>query len=123
MSEQNTEHKQDQALIHHLKADKEAKLLGLLGFAAKARKLVPGADLCRDAVRRGSVILVLLASDASENTKKRITDACKYYETDLGLLSLPSAELSARIGKSGQIAVVGVTDAHFAEGIFSLFED
>ena len=57
-----------------LREGTEGKLLGLLGFAARARKLVTGTDLCRDEVRRGRLPLVLVAGDASNNTKKRISD-------------------------------------------------
>ena len=39
--------------IHTMRAGSEQKLLGLLGFAARARKLVCGTDQCRDEIRRG----------------------------------------------------------------------
>ncbi len=106
-----------------LKPGAEKRLLGLLGFAARARRLICGADLCRDAVRRGIADLVLVSSDASANTLKRISDACKYYETELCLAGLDSAALSKQIGKTGQIAVIGVCDASFARGIRALFEE
>ena len=100
----------------------EKKLLGLLGFAARARKLVCGTDLCRDEVRRGKLPLVLVAGDASDNTKKRMSDACKYYGTDMCIVPISASELSDRIGKTGSIAVIGVTDMNFVNGIAALFE-
>ena len=105
-----------------LKAGSEAKILGLLGFAARARKLVCGTDLCRDEVRRGKLPLVLVAGDASDNTKKRISDACKYYGTDFCIVPITSDELSARIGKTGSIAVIGITDMSFVNGIAAHLE-
>ena len=105
-----------------LREGTEGKLLGLLGFAARARKLVTGTDLCRDEVRRGRLPLVLVAGDASNNTKKRISDACKYYGTELCVVPISAAELSERIGKTGSIAVIGVTDMNFVNGIAALFE-
>ncbi|MBQ8510210.1 MAG: ribosomal L7Ae/L30e/S12e/Gadd45 family protein [Clostridia bacterium] len=108
--------------LHVLRAGSEKKLLGLLGFAARARKLVCGTDLCRDAIRRGQVPLVLIAADASANTKKRIIDACKYYDNDLCVLTIGSAELSRQIGKTANIAVVGLTDMNFIHGISALFD-
>ena len=111
------------SLIHRIGEDGKKTLLGLLGFASKARKLVCGTDLCRDEIRRGKIPLALVASDASANTKKRITDACKYYDADICHIPLTASELSDRIGKSGNIAVVGVTDMNFVNGIVALFDD
>ncbi len=107
---------------HRLKDGNEEKLLSLLGFAARARQLVCGADLCRDSIRRGKVTVAIVTADASENTKKRINDACKYYGTCFCGVSITSDELSARIGKSGSVAAVGVTDMNFAKGILALTE-
>ena len=96
------------------------KLTGLLGFAARARKLICGTDLCRDEIRRGKLSFVLVASDASDNTKKRIADACKYYEAQLCCIPLTAGELSHMIGKSANITVVGVTDINFINGMAAL---
>jgi len=109
--------------FHTLREGAEKKLLGLLGFAARARKLISGADLCRDSIRRGQLPLVLVASDAAPNTLKRIKDACSYYDTDMCQVPIPSAVLSKQIGKTGAIAVIGVTDANFISGITALFCD
>lgn len=108
---------------HSLRDGSEKKLLALLGFAARARKLVCGTDLCRDEIRRGNLSLVIVAENASANTKKRIADACRYYGADMCVVPINSLELSQKIGKSANIAVVGVTDANFIAGIHALFED
>ncbi len=112
----------EKELIHTLRQGSEKKLLGLLGFASRARKLVCGTDLCRDSIRRGNVILALVASDASANTVKRIKDACNYYSTDMCIVNIPSSVLSNQIGKTANIAVIGVTDINFANGIAALFD-
>ena len=38
------------------------------------------------------------------------------------VVPMTSAELSNRIGKTGSIAVIGVTDMNFVNGIAALFE-
>jgi len=119
----NDEIKAAKGIEHSIGKEGAKKLLGLLGFAARARKLVCGTDLCRDEIRRGKLMLALVASDASANTKKRIIDACKYYDTDMCHIPLTVSELSDRIGKTGNIAVVGVTDINFVNGIVALFDD
>lgn len=107
---------------HTLADGGEKKLLSLLGFAARARALVCGTDQCRDEIRRGKLHLVIVAASASDNTKKRIADACRYYGCDMVVAPVDSLELSNRIGKSANIAVVGVTDVNFINGIKALFK-
>ena len=48
-----------------------ADLAGALGLCRRAGKLLIGADLCAGAVKRGETKLIVLASDASENTRKK----------------------------------------------------
>ena len=100
--------------------DKSEKLLSLLGFAARARRLVFGTELCRTAARAGQISLVVIAADASQNTKKRVVDACKYYGCDVCQSAVPSAILASRLGKSGITAVVGLSDHNFIAGITAL---
>ncbi len=100
--------------------DKSEKLLSLLGFAARARRLVFGTELCRTAARAGQISLVVIAADASQNTKKRIVDACKYYGCDVCQSAVPSSILASRLGKSGITAVVGLNDHNFIAGITAL---
>lgn len=100
--------------------DRSEKLLSLLGFAARARRLVFGTELCRTAARAGQISLVVIAADASQNTKKRVVDACKYYGCDVCQSAVPSAILASRLGKSGVTAVVGLNDHNFIAGITAL---
>ena len=100
--------------------DKSEKLLSLLGFAARARRLVFGTELCRDGARAGQISLVVIAADASQNTKKRVVDACKYYGCDVCQSAVPSSILASRLGKSGITAVVGLNDHNFIAGITAL---
>lgn len=63
------------------------RLAGMLGMAAKAGKLVYGCNLTVEKVRGSRPpYLVLIAADASENTKKRIRNCCIYYERTYRLL-------------------------------------
>lgn len=110
-------------LSQTLKPGCEKKLLSLLGFAAKARKLILGTDLCRDEIRRGKLPLVIIAQNASANTVKRICDACNYYGTEFCHVPINSDMLSKQVGKLSNIAVFGVTDMNFVNGITALFEN
>jgi ribosomal protein L7Ae-like RNA K-turn-binding protein len=55
--------------------------------------------------------LIALASDASENTKKKIRDKASYYGIDV-IESLTSTQLSQSIGKTN-IKVIAILDEGF----------
>ena len=51
---------------------KRNKVLSLLGLATRAGKIKSGSFLTEQAVKAGKAYLVLIAGDASENTKKKL---------------------------------------------------
>ena len=56
------------------------KILSLLGLAARGRNLVSGEFSTEKAVKTGTAELVIVATDASDNTKKKFRDMCSFYE-------------------------------------------
>lgn len=46
------------------------KALSMIGLATKAGKIASGEFAVESAVRKGKAVLVIIASDASDNTKK-----------------------------------------------------
>ena len=46
----------------------------MLGLAARGRNVVSGELQTLDAIKDGSAMLVIVAEDASENTRKLFTD-------------------------------------------------
>ena len=59
---------------------KPDKVLSYLGLAMRGHNLVSGEFQTEDAVKSGKALLVIVAEDASENTKKLFHDKCSYYE-------------------------------------------
>ncbi len=59
---------------------KQSKVLSLIGIAARGRNVVSGEFSTESAVKDGSACLVIVAEDASANTKKKFTDKCQFYE-------------------------------------------
>ena len=93
-------------------------LLRLLGLAARAGKLVYGTPMVCEALKKNDKIcLVFVAKNASDNTKKRIKDRCEFYKKQLVELDIETVELGRILGKLGELAVVGLTDNSFKEGI------
>ena len=82
-----------------------------MGLITKAGKVVSGDESVLDTIRSGKAKLVLVASDASDNTKKKILDKASFYNTEVNQ-SYTSEELSMAIGKSGRM-VLGITQKSF----------
>ena len=91
-------------------------VLSLLGLASRARKITSGETLIHD-IRNKKVYFVIIAADASDNTKKKIIDKCNFYKTDY-VVDGSSDDLSAAVGKYNRVAV-GILDKGFAASIKS----
>ena len=85
------------------------KLQFALGLARKAGAVVFGTQLVQDAVRHGRVQCVLLSSDASENTKKKISNTCAHYRVPLYPVSLTMLDVAGAIGSQRLSSAVALT--------------
>jgi len=92
---------------------KTNKALSRLGLAMRAGKLISGEEVVLKAVRSGEAKLVMLAGDASENTKKKISDKCNSYGIPL-LVGFTRFELGSAVGKPERV-LFAVTDRGFAD--------
>ena len=91
--------------------------LGALGLCARAGKLIYGIPMICDALKAGgknAPVLVLEASDTSDNSHKRINDRCRFYGTEILRLDIPGGELGAAVGKTTVLGAAAVTDAGLA---------
>lgn len=91
----------------------EAKLLSSLGLCVRAGKVIFGVPMIVEAMRRGgrgAPVIVLEASDTSENTHKRITDKCTHYGVEHLRLLTDGATLASALGKTGSLGAVAVCD-------------
>jgi len=93
------------------------RLSGMLGFAARARKLVFGTELALRAVQSGAAKLVLVSLYASEGTKKKLRTKCEFYSTPRVEADIDTELLGKLVGKASAISAVAVTDGRFAEEI------
>ena len=60
-------------------------ILRLLGLCYAGRNLVSGEFAVENAIKQGSAVLVIIATDASDNTKKKFRDSCSFYNTPMYL--------------------------------------
>lgn len=92
----------------------DPKISQLLGLTTRARKNTTGETLIHK-IRQNEVSLVLIASDASDNSIKKISDKCKYYDVQY-IIYGTITEISKAIGKQNRVAV-GILDNGFAKKI------
>jgi ribosomal protein L7Ae-like RNA K-turn-binding protein len=96
------------------------RLLGMLGFAMRAGKLIVGSELvCRAMPRRdtGRIVLVVIASNVSDATAKRLKTKSEFYGIRSVTIDMTTDELGAHLGKTYTPACVGVCDEGFAKEI------
>jgi ribosomal protein L7Ae-like RNA K-turn-binding protein len=96
------------------------KWISLLGLANRARQLISGEELVIKAIRKNHAKLVLLSSDASENTTKKVRDKCVFYEIPLRLVP-DRYQLGHAIGKDARV-VVAVLESGFAKKLLTLLD-
>lgn len=95
--------------------NEQLALLRALGLCARARALICGTPMVCDAMRGAHPpLLVLEASDTSDNTHKKLNDKCTFYHIRHVRLPIDGATLAAAVGKgSAALAALGVTDVQF----------
>lgn len=97
------------------------RIFSLLGLAARGRNLVSGEFSTEKAVKGGRAFLVIVSSEASDNTKKMFTNMCTFYHTPLYFYGTKEA-LGKAVGKEMR-ASVAVTSQGMAENIIKRLEE
>lgn len=91
------------------------RILSMLGLATRAGKVVSGEFSTEKAVKSRKAFLVIVSSEASENTKKMFRNMCSFYKVPWYVYA-PMEELGHAIGK-GFRASLAVLDAGFAKSL------
>lgn len=100
---------------------KQNKILSLLGIAMRGHNLVSGEFQTLEAIKKGSAMLVIIAEDASDNTRKLFTDKSAFYEVPVRSYGTKES-LGRAIGKDLRSSV-GVCDAGLANAILRQMEE
>ena len=91
------------------------KILGLIGLAARARKICFGADSVELQMQKKKVQLVILAEDSSDRTKEKFKKIGKQQNIPI-MIQGEIEVLSKAIGKSNK-AIIGIEDGNLASQI------
>lgn len=87
----------------------------VISLANKAGKLVTGEDAVRNSIRNGKLKLAIVSVDASDNTKKRISNSAAFYNTSFIIWGMKE-DFGRSIGKSAR-SVLGITDENFSNSL------
>lgn len=91
------------------------KILGLIGLAARARKVCFGADSVEERTNKKKVKLLIIAEDASERTKDKFSKLAQKQNIPIIIIGEISI-LSKAIGKSNK-AIIGIEDINLSNEI------
>ncbi len=94
------------------------RIYSMLGLCMRAGMLAYGADMCEEKMKYGKVSMLIIANDASDNTKNRFKKLAdkKIVYREFGTID----EISHAIGKENK-AIVGILDVNFCKKINDLF--
>lgn len=99
----------------------QQKLMSILGLAQKAGKIASGDFAVQGAIKSGKARLLIIATDASESTKKEY----QYLAASRNIENycvLSKEQLGGAIGKALRAAVV-ITDEGFIKPIVLSLQD
>ncbi len=94
---------------------KQDKIMSLIGLAQKAGKIASGEFSTEKAVKTKKASVVIVADDASDNTKKMFTNMCTFYNVPIYFYS-DKETLGHAIGKEFR-ASLAVCDDGFMRQI------
>lgn len=97
------------------------RVLKILGFAQRARKLTLGMDATVQAIRKNKVRAVILAEDLAENARQKIAAAAKPANVPQYTFGSKSAFAGA-LGRR-ETGIIGIIDDAFAKSIFKIVND
>ena len=100
---------------------KNDQVLSLLGLSAKAGKIRSGEFQVEKAVKENQAFVVIVATDASDLSKKSYRDMCSFYQVPIYEYQTKE-ELGRCIGKEFR-AAVAVVDEGFSKGIIKKLEN
>ncbi|MCM1539204.1 MAG: ribosomal L7Ae/L30e/S12e/Gadd45 family protein [bacterium] len=96
------------------------KILSMLGIAARGRNLVSGEFMTERTIKEHRAYVVLVAADASDNTRKMFRDMGAYHKVPVYIYGTKE-ELAHAIGQEMR-ASVAITDEGIAKSVMRELE-
>lgn len=87
----------------------------MIGMAKRAGKVSEGEFIVKRAVKKNMARLVIIACNASDNTKKSIINSCSYYKVKY--IEAGDMEALGKCVGAPKRAVISVDDDNFAKAV------
>ena len=100
---------------------KQNKVLQMLGLAKRAGKVASGEFMTEKTIKDGKAWLVIVAVDASDNTKKMFRNMCEFYRVQICEYG-EKEELGHAIGNEMR-ASLAITNEGFAKAVLKHLEE
>lgn len=97
------------------------KLYSFIGLAKKAGKIAGGELAVSNAIKQKTVCLLIGATDASENTKKKLRNSAKYYGIPFYFYG-DKYELGKAVGEEFRVSLA-VLDIGFAKKMIMMLQE
>ncbi len=97
------------------------RIISAFGLALRAGKCSVGTEKCVEDMRSEKIKLLAVASDNSDNTKKRLSDTALFHKTRILFLPCDKKSLAERLGKKGETSCAGILDDGFVKIIEKLY--
>ncbi|KSV57646.1 L7Ae/L30e/S12e/Gadd45 family ribosomal protein [Acetivibrio ethanolgignens] len=91
------------------------KVISYIGLATKSGNIASGEFMTEKAVKEGSARLVIVAEDSSDNTKKKFTNMCEFYQVPIYFFG-DKESLGHGMGKEMR-ASLAILDQGFADAV------
>lgn len=105
---------------NNISGETEKRILGAVGLAARARKCQTGTEICVDYMRAGKGKLLVVASDISDNTKKKLVKTAVFHKIPYTEPGIDKGSLANAVGKKSDAAAVLLMDGGFVKIIENL---
>ena len=99
----------------------QEKIKNMIRFAIRARKYALGETIISTCSKGTAIKLVLIASDASEASKKKYCDKLTYYKINYVIYSTKN-ELGDLLNKN-EISAFAIKDANIAKQVYKLIKE
>lgn len=96
------------------------RIYTFMGLAQKAGKLFSGTDSSERAVKSGRAKLVIVAEDASRNTRKKFEDMCRYHGAAMRVFGMK--ELLGRYAGKDERSVIAIAEQGFAKRLIEMID-
>lgn len=96
------------------------RIYSFIGLARKANKVLSGDDTCERALKAGKVELIIIACDASDNTKKKFIDACNYRNVSIRIFG--KKEYLGRFTGKNVRSVIAILEKGFSKRLVEMID-